>query len=136
MSSTHSFEIGRQDGTVVGGSGATFAHICRSVFGRRKFKSPGEPRAVNYGSWLYRTFRHPISPEDCPRPCATNCSSISIPTELGLQILILYSTVQLLATAVLTTVSFYSDSYRNWIQSSQWMVWVSVCLKLSYQKCV
>jgi FtsH-binding integral membrane protein len=35
-------------------------------------------------------------------------------------------TVQLLATAVLSSVSFFNDSYKDWIQSNQWMVWVSL----------
>jgi FtsH-binding integral membrane protein len=35
-------------------------------------------------------------------------------------------TVQLLATAVLSSVSFFNDSYKDWIQSKQWMVWVSL----------
>jgi len=34
--------------------------------------------------------------------------------------------VQLVATAALSAVSFWSDSYRNWIQSNTWMVWVSL----------
>ncbi|CAL3973050.1 unnamed protein product [Diplocarpon coronariae] len=34
--------------------------------------------------------------------------------------------VQLIATAVLSSVSFFSDSYRSWIQSNQWMMWVSL----------
>ncbi|KAJ9645830.1 hypothetical protein H2199_002871 [Coniosporium tulheliwenetii] len=35
-------------------------------------------------------------------------------------------TVQLLATAVLSSVSFFSDGYRNWIQTNAWMMWVSL----------
>lgn len=35
-------------------------------------------------------------------------------------------TVQLLLTTALSAVSFWSDSYRNWIQSNQWMLWVSL----------
>jgi len=35
--------------------------------------------------------------------------------------------VQLIATAVLSSVSFFSDSYKDWIQSNQWMMWLSVC---------
>jgi len=35
-------------------------------------------------------------------------------------------TVQLLATAALSAVSFWSDSYKNWIQTNQWMMWVSL----------
>jgi len=34
--------------------------------------------------------------------------------------------VQLIATAILSSVSFYSDSYKNWIQTNQWMMWVSM----------
>ncbi|PBP16427.1 transmembrane BAX inhibitor motif-containing protein [Diplocarpon rosae] len=34
--------------------------------------------------------------------------------------------VQLIATAVLSSVSFFSDTYRSWIQSNQWMMWVSL----------
>jgi FtsH-binding integral membrane protein len=35
--------------------------------------------------------------------------------------------VQLIATAALSAVSFWSEGYKNWIQSNQWMMWVSVC---------
>ena len=35
-------------------------------------------------------------------------------------------TVQLLLTAVASSVSFFSDSYKNWIQSNTWLVWVSL----------
>ena len=35
-------------------------------------------------------------------------------------------TVQLLATAALSSVSFFSTGYRNWIQSHQWMMFVSL----------
>jgi FtsH-binding integral membrane protein len=34
--------------------------------------------------------------------------------------------VQLLATAVASSVSFYSAGYKSWIQSNQWMLWVSL----------
>lgn len=34
--------------------------------------------------------------------------------------------VQLVATAILSSISFLSDSYRSWIQSNQWMMWISV----------
>lgn len=34
--------------------------------------------------------------------------------------------VQLIATAVLSSISFFNKSYRNWIQSNQWLVWVSL----------
>ena len=36
-------------------------------------------------------------------------------------------TVQLLATGAMSTVSFFSEGYRNWIQSNAWMMWTSVC---------
>ena len=35
-------------------------------------------------------------------------------------------TVQLLLTAGLSSLSFFSDGYRNWIQSNSWMMWVSL----------
>jgi protein lifeguard len=35
-------------------------------------------------------------------------------------------TVQLALTAILSFVSFFSDSYRNWIQSNSWMMWTSL----------
>lgn len=35
-------------------------------------------------------------------------------------------TVQLLLTMALSAVSFYSKSYRQWIQTNQWMMWVSL----------
>lgn len=35
-------------------------------------------------------------------------------------------TVQLLFTTGLSVLSFYSIGYRNWIQSNQWMMWVSL----------
>ena len=35
-------------------------------------------------------------------------------------------TVQLLFTTALSAVSFFSVPYRNWIQSNQWMMWVSL----------
>jgi len=35
-------------------------------------------------------------------------------------------TVQLIATAVLSSLSFFSVSYKDWIQSNQWMMWVSL----------
>jgi FtsH-binding integral membrane protein len=34
--------------------------------------------------------------------------------------------VQLIATAILSAISFWSDSYKAWIQSNQWMMWVSL----------
>lgn len=35
-------------------------------------------------------------------------------------------TVQLLATAVLSSLTFFSKAYKNWIQSNQWMMWISL----------
>lgn len=35
-------------------------------------------------------------------------------------------TVQLLFTAALSSVSFFSAGYKSWIQSNQWMMWVSL----------
>ena len=35
-------------------------------------------------------------------------------------------TVQLLATVALSSISFFSASYKSWIQSNQWMMWVSL----------
>ncbi|KIW04536.1 uncharacterized protein PV09_04290 [Verruconis gallopava] len=35
-------------------------------------------------------------------------------------------TVQLLATAALSSVSFFSTGYRTWIQTNAWMLWVSL----------
>ncbi|KKK21601.1 hypothetical protein P175DRAFT_0498437 [Aspergillus ochraceoroseus IBT 24754] len=35
-------------------------------------------------------------------------------------------TVQLLLTTVMSTISFFSDSYRHWIQSNFWLMMVSV----------
>lgn len=35
-------------------------------------------------------------------------------------------TVQLLFTTALSAVSFWSKSYKSWIQSNQWMMWVSL----------
>lgn len=34
--------------------------------------------------------------------------------------------VQLIATAILSSISFFSVSYKTWIQSNVWMMWVSV----------
>ncbi|KAI9047051.1 hypothetical protein LZ554_009125 [Drepanopeziza brunnea f. sp. 'monogermtubi'] len=34
--------------------------------------------------------------------------------------------VQLIATAVLSSVSFFSEAYKGWIQSNQWMMWCSL----------
>ncbi|KAL8654673.1 MAG: hypothetical protein Q9210_001363 [Variospora velana] len=35
-------------------------------------------------------------------------------------------TVQIFATMALSSVSYWSESYKNWIQSNQWMMWVSL----------
>lgn len=35
-------------------------------------------------------------------------------------------TAQLLLTTALSTISFFSAPYKNWIQSNQWMMWVSL----------
>lgn len=35
-------------------------------------------------------------------------------------------TVQLLATAILSSVSFFSAGYKHWIQTNQWMMWTSL----------
>jgi len=35
-------------------------------------------------------------------------------------------TVQLLATTALSAISFFSVGYKSWIQSNQWMMWVSL----------
>lgn len=35
-------------------------------------------------------------------------------------------TVQLLATVLLSAVSFISPGYKKWIQSNQWMMWISL----------
>ncbi|KAI9802584.1 MAG: hypothetical protein M1833_001657 [Piccolia ochrophora] len=35
-------------------------------------------------------------------------------------------TVQLLATAALSTISIFNKSYQSWVQSNQWMMWVSL----------
>jgi len=35
-------------------------------------------------------------------------------------------TVQILLTAALSSVSFWSTGYRNWIQTNPWMLWVSM----------
>lgn len=38
----------------------------------------------------------------------------------------IFRTVQLLATAILSSVSFFSIGYKHWIQSNQWMMWISL----------
>jgi FtsH-binding integral membrane protein len=35
-------------------------------------------------------------------------------------------TVQLLATALLSSISFFSEGYKNWIRTNQWMLWTSM----------
>lgn len=39
---------------------------------------------------------------------------------------IICSSVQLIATAVLSSLSFFSEGYKDWIQSNQWAMWVSL----------
>jgi FtsH-binding integral membrane protein len=36
-------------------------------------------------------------------------------------------TVQLIATAAVSSISFFNEGYKNWIQSHVALVWVSVC---------
>lgn len=40
--------------------------------------------------------------------------------------LMLCRSVQLIATAILSSVSFFSSGYKHWIQSNQWMMWASL----------
>lgn len=35
-------------------------------------------------------------------------------------------TLQLLLTTAMSSISFFSPGYRNWIQSNGWMMWVSL----------
>ena len=35
-------------------------------------------------------------------------------------------TIQILLTTAMSSVSFFSDGYRDWIQSNQWMMWTSL----------
>lgn len=35
-------------------------------------------------------------------------------------------TLQILLTTAMSSISFFSDSYKRWIQSNQWMMWVSL----------
>ncbi|KAF2139093.1 uncharacterized protein K452DRAFT_328418 [Aplosporella prunicola CBS 121167] len=35
-------------------------------------------------------------------------------------------TVQLLATAIISSISFFSSGFRTWIQTNSWMMWVSL----------
>jgi FtsH-binding integral membrane protein len=35
-------------------------------------------------------------------------------------------TLQILLTTALSSISFFSPSYKRWIQSNQWMMWVSL----------
>ncbi|KAF2107764.1 transmembrane BAX inhibitor motif-containing protein 4 [Lophiotrema nucula] len=41
-------------------------------------------------------------------------------------------TVQLLATAALSGISMASESYKNWVQSNQWMMWVSLLGSIAF----
>jgi len=34
--------------------------------------------------------------------------------------------VQLIATTILSAISFFSTAYKNWIQTNQWMMWISL----------
>jgi len=34
--------------------------------------------------------------------------------------------VQLIATAIISSISFFSQPFKNWLQSNQWMMWVSL----------
>ena len=51
-------------------------------------------------------------------------------------ILILHSSVQLISTAILSSLSFFSNGYRNWIQSNQWMMWVSLFGAIGFMVCL
>lgn len=35
-------------------------------------------------------------------------------------------TLQILLTTALSSISFFSEPYKRWIQSNQWMMWVSL----------
>ena len=35
-------------------------------------------------------------------------------------------TLQILLTTALSSISFFSASYKRWIQTNQWMMWVSL----------
>lgn len=35
-------------------------------------------------------------------------------------------TVQLLATTALSSVSFFNQTFKTWIQANQWMMWCSL----------
>ena len=35
-------------------------------------------------------------------------------------------TMQILLTTALSSISFFSVSYKRWIQTNQWMMWVSI----------
>lgn len=43
-------------------------------------------------------------------------------------------TVQLIATAALSSISFFSNGYKAWIQSHPGLVWASVCHSPSFVK--
>ena len=43
-------------------------------------------------------------------------------------------TVQILLTTGLSTLSFFSNGYRNWIQSNAWMMWVSLFGAIGFSK--
>ena len=41
-------------------------------------------------------------------------------------LIVAYSTAQILATMAVSSISYFSDSYKNWIQSNIWMMYVSL----------
>lgn len=59
------------------------------------------------------------------------CNSVSTVTQLTFEDSFVNkfdsnSTVQLLATAIMSSISFFSDGYRTWIQSNVWVMFVSL----------
>ena len=46
----------------------------------------------------------------------------------GISILLIHNnrTIQLLATFVLSSLSFFSSDYKRWIQTNQWLMWISL----------
>ena len=40
--------------------------------------------------------------------------------------IIRFITLQILLTTALSSISFFSESYKRWIQTNQWMMWVSL----------
>jgi FtsH-binding integral membrane protein len=45
-------------------------------------------------------------------------------------------TVQLIATAILSSISFFSAGYKDWIQSNQWMMWISLFGAIGFMVCI